>query len=133
LVCLFVDNGLLRKGEAVQVFSTFRDRYHLDVRMLDYGDLFLTRLAGVEDPEEKRRTIGKTFIQVFADQAWRIGGIEFLAQGTIYPARIESRSIRGPSAVSKTHHNVGGVPGRLSLRLVERLRGLFREEERRRG
>ncbi len=133
LVCLFVDNGLLRKGEAVQVFSTFRDRYRLDVRLLDYGDLFLTRLAGVEDPEEKRRTIGKTFIQVFEDQACRIGGIEFLAQGTIYPDRIESRSIRGPSAVIKTHHNVGGLPEKMALRLVEPLRDLFKDEVRRLG
>ena len=133
LTCLFVDNGLLRKGESGEVLSTFRDRYHLDVRLLDYGDLFLQRLAGVEEPEEKRRIIGRTFIQVFEDQARRIGGVDFLAQGTIYPDRIESLSVRGPSAVIKTHHNVGGLPERMALRLVEPLRDLFKDEVRRLG
>ena len=133
LTCLFVNNGLLRKGESAQVLATFRDRYRLDVRLLDYGDLFLSRLAGIEDPEEKRRIIGRTFIQVFEDQARRIGGVEFLAQGTIYPDRIESLSVRGPSAVIKTHHNVGGLPENMALRLVEPLRDLFKDEVRRLG
>jgi GMP synthase (glutamine-hydrolysing) len=133
LTCLFVDNGLLRKGESESVLASFRDRYHLDMRLLDYGDLFLSRLEGIEDPEEKRRIIGRTFIQVFEDQAGRIGGVEFLAQGTIYPDRIESKSVRGPSAVIKTHHNVGGLPERMNLTLIEPLRDLFKDEVRRLG
>jgi len=133
LTCLFVDNGLLRKGEAQEVLTRFHDRYHLDVRLLDYGDLFLSRLTGLEDPEDKRRAIGRTFIQVFEDQARRIGGVEFLAQGTIYPDRIESSSVQGPSATIKTHHNVGGLPEKMALRLVEPLRDLFKDEVRRLG
>ncbi len=133
LTCLFVDNGLLRRDEAGAVLASFRDRYHLDVRLLDYGDLFLQRLAGVADPEEKRRIIGRTFIQVFEDQAGRIGDVAFLAQGTIYPDRIESKSVRGPSAVIKTHHNVGGLPEKMHLRLIEPLRDLFKDEVRRLG
>src|SRR4029077_19525684 len=105
LVCLFVDTGALRKGEAEEVENRFRSKFHLDVRILRYGELFLQRLKGVVDPEHKRKIIGETFIQIFEDQASRLGGIEFLAQGTIYPDRIESKSVRGPSAVIKTHHN----------------------------
>jgi GMP synthase (glutamine-hydrolysing) len=130
LICLFVDNGLLRKGEAPEVLSRFRDRYHLDVRLLEYGDLFLSRLKGIEDPEVKRRVIGRTFIQVFEEQAKRIGDVSFLAQGTIYPDRIESQSVRGPSAVIKTHHNVGGLPEVMKLQLVEPLKELFKDEVR---
>ena len=130
LICLFVDNGVLRKGEAEEVEKRFLSRYHLDVRVLRYGDLFLQRLKGVSDPEHKRKIIGETFIQLFEDQASRLGGIEYLAQGTIYPDRIESKSVRGPSAVIKTHHNVGGLPERMKLKLIEPLKDLFKDEVR---
>jgi GMP synthase (glutamine-hydrolysing) len=133
LTCIFVDNGLLRKGEAAQVLTTFRDRYHLDVRHAAAEDLFLSRLAGVEDPERKRRIIGETFIEVFEAEAARIPGVEYLAQGTIYPDRIESKSVKGPSHTIKTHHNVGGLPERMRLRLVEPLRDLFKDEVRKVG
>ncbi len=130
LFCVFVDNGLLRKGEADQVLRDFRERYHLQVRFSDAADLFLDRLRGVEDPERKRRIIGETFVDVFEREAAALGGVEFLAQGTIYPDRIESSSVRGPSATIKTHHNVGGLPERMRLRLVEPLRDLFKDEVR---
>jgi len=130
LVCLFVDTGALRKNEAEEVENRFRAHYHLDVRVLRYGDLFLQRLKGVVDPEHKRKIVGETFIHLFEDQASRLGGIEFLAQGTIYPDRIESKSVRGPSAVIKTHHNVGGLPERMKLKLIEPLKDLFKDEVR---
>jgi GMP synthase (glutamine-hydrolysing) len=133
LHCIFVNNGLLRKGEARQVVSDFQSRYRIDVVMADAADRFLTKLRGVVDPENKRKIIGETFIEVFEEQALSLGGIEFLAQGTIYPDRIESASIKGPSATIKTHHNVGGLPERMSLRLVEPLRNLFKDEVRRVG
>ena len=133
VTCIFVDNGLLRLGEAEQVPSDFRSRYRLDVRHVDAGERFLTRLAGVTDPERKRRAIGETFIEVFEGEARRIEGARFLAQGTIYPDRIESSSIKGPSATIKTHHNVGGLPSRMELALVEPLRDLFKDEVRRVG
>ena len=130
LVCLFVDNGVLRKGEAEEVEQRFHSKFHLDVRVLRYGDLFLQRLKGVTDPEHKRKIIGECFIGIFEDQASRLGGIGFLAQGTIYPDRIESKSVRGPSAVIKTHHNVGGLPERMKLSLIEPLKDLFKDEVR---
>jgi len=133
LTCIFVDNGVLRKDEAGQVLRGFRERYHLDVRFADASERFLTRLRGVGDPERKRKIIGETFIEVFEEQARSIGGVEFLAQGTIYPDRIESSSVRGPSATIKTHHNVGGLPERMHLKLVEPLRDLFKDEVRRLG
>jgi GMP synthase (glutamine-hydrolysing) len=130
---IFVDNGLLRKGEAEQVVRDFRQRYHLEVRYADAAALFLDRLAGVADPERKRKIIGETFVEVFEAEARALGGVEFLAQGTIYPDRIESAAIRGPSSTIKTHHNVGGLPERMRLRLVEPLRELFKDEVRRLG
>ena len=133
LVCIFVDNGVLRKGEADQVVRDFRERYHLEVRRADEGARFLARLAGVEDPERKRRIIGETFIEVFEEHARRLGDAKFLAQGTIYPDRIESASVKGPSATIKTHHNVGGLPERMNLTLVEPLKDLFKDEVRRVG
>jgi GMP synthase (glutamine-hydrolysing) len=133
LTCIFVDNGLLRKGEAEQVLADFRERYHLEVRHARAAERFLSNLAGVTDPERKRRIVGETFIEVFEEQAEALGGVEFLAQGTIYPDRIESASVRGPSATIKTHHNVGGLPERMRLRLVEPLRELFKDEVRRVG
>jgi GMP synthase (glutamine-hydrolysing) len=133
LTCVFVNNGVLRKGEAAQVLRDFRDRYHLEVRYADEASRFLGRLAGVEEPERKRKIIGETFIEVFEEQARSIADAEFLAQGTIYPDRIESASVKGPSATIKTHHNVGGLPDRMQLKLVEPLRDLFKDEVRRVG
>ena len=133
LTCIFVNNGVLRKGEAEQVLSSFRDGYHLDVRYADEAERFLGRLAGLEDPELKRKAIGETFIDVFEAEAAALGDVRFLAQGTIYPDRIESASVRGPSATIKTHHNVGGLPEKMKLELVEPLRDLFKDEVRRLG
>jgi GMP synthase (glutamine-hydrolysing) len=133
LTCVFVDNGVLRKGEAEQVVRDFRERYRLEVVFADEARRFLDRLAGIEDPEQKRKIIGATFIEVFEERARRLGGVGFLAQGTIYPDRIESASVRGPSATIKTHHNVGGLPERMHLKLVEPLRDLFKDEVRRVG
>ena len=133
LVCIFVDNGLLRKGEAEQVVRDFRERYRLEVRHAAESDRFLWRLAGVDDPERKRKIIGETFIEVFEEHAKALGDVDFLAQGTIYPDRIESASVKGPSATIKTHHNVGGLPERMRLKLVEPLKDLFKDEVRRLG
>ena len=133
LQCIFVDNGLLRKGEAQQVLRDFRERYHLEVRHADAAERFLSRLRGVEDPERKRKIVGQTFIEIFEEQAAACGQARFLAQGTIYPDRIESTSQRGPSATIKTHHNVGGLPEVMKLELVEPLRDLFKDEVRRVG
>jgi len=130
LACIFVDNGLLRKGEAEQVLGDFRGRYGIPVRHVAAGERFLERLRGVEDPERKRKIIGETFIEVFEEAARAFGDARFLAQGTIYPDRIESASVRGPSATIKTHHNVGGLPERMQLALVEPLRDLFKDEVR---
>ncbi len=133
LVCIFVDNGVLRKGEAEQVVRDFRERYHLEVRFADASKRFLGKLAGVEDPERKRKIIGEEFIAIFEEQAKALGDVRFLAQGTIYPDRIESASVRGPSATIKTHHNVGGLPEKMNLQLVEPLKDLFKDEVRRLG
>jgi GMP synthase (glutamine-hydrolysing) len=129
LTCIFVDNGVLRLDEAQQVRTRF-ERLNLPLVFVDASDLFLTRLAGVVDPEEKRRVIGATFIEVFEREAARLGSVDFLAQGTLYPDVIESVSIVGQSAVIKSHHNVGGLPQRMRLRLVEPLRELFKDEVR---
>ena len=133
LNCIFVNNGVLRRGEAEQVLGDFRQRYHLKVRFADDEELFLSRLRGVEDPERKRKIIGETFIEVFEREAAACDDAGFLAQGTIYPDRIESASVGGPSATIKTHHNVGGLPERMRLELVEPLRDLFKDEVRRVG
>ena len=133
LSCVFVNNGMLRKGEAEQVLSDFRARYDLDIRYRDASELFLGKLAGVEDPERKRKIIGETFIDVFEGEAGELGDVAFLAQGTIYPDRIESAAVGGPSVTIKTHHNVGGLPERMRLKLVEPLRDLFKDEVRRVG
>jgi GMP synthase (glutamine-hydrolysing) len=133
LTCIFVDNGVLRKGEAQEVLRSFRDRYHLDVRHVDAGERFLLALRGESDPERKRRIVGATFVEVFEEQARARGDARFLAQGTIYPDRIESTAIHGPSRTIKTHHNVGGLPERMRLELVEPLRDLFKDEVRRVG
>jgi len=131
LTCVFVDNGLLRKGEAESVLSNFRERLQLKVVAVDAAARFLSLLAGVEDPERKRKIIGEEFIRVFEQASQSIGEVDFLVQGTLYPDVIESTSVRGPSAVIKSHHNVGGLPSRMTLKLVEPLRELFKDEVRR--
>jgi len=131
LTCIFVDNGLLRQGEADQVVSLFRGHYNIPLVHRDASDLFLGALAGVEDPERKRKIIGATFIDVFDEEAHRAGGADFLAQGTLYPDVIESVSFHGgPSVTIKSHHNVGGLPERMRMALVEPLRELFKDEVR---
>lgn len=129
LTCIFVDNGLLRLNEAAQVRERFQ-RLGLRLEFVDASDLFLERLAGVSDPEQKRKIIGAAFIDVFEETAHRLGDFAFLAQGTLYPDVIESVSVRGPSAVIKSHHNVGGLPERMKFALVEPLRELFKDEVR---
>lgn len=131
LTCIYVDTGLMRAGESEQVVSLFREHYHIPLIHEDASDLFLGKLEGVEDPEKKRKIIGATFIDVFEDCARRVGGAEFLAQGTLYPDVIESVSFTGgPSATIKSHHNVGGLPERMNLKLVEPMRELFKDEVR---
>jgi GMP synthase (glutamine-hydrolysing) len=131
LVCIFVDTGLLRGAEAEEVVTLFRDTWNIPLVHRDAGDLFLAKLAGVTDPEAKRKTIGATFIDVFDEEAHKIGGAQFLAQGTLYPDVIESVSFTGgPSVTIKSHHNVGGLPARMKLKLVEPLRELFKDEVR---
>ena len=131
LTCIFVDHGLLRAGEAEDVVATFRDRFNLRLVHRDASDLFLAALEGIEDPEAKRKTIGRLFIDVFEEEAADIGGADFLAQGTLYPDVIESVSATGgPSVTIKSHHNVGGLPARMRMRLVEPLRELFKDEVR---
>jgi GMP synthase (glutamine-hydrolysing) len=134
LTCIFVDTGLLRTGEAEEVVSLFRGHYNIPLIHRDASELFLRKLAGVTDPEAKRRTIGATFIDVFDEAAHQIGGVDFLAQGTLYPDVIESVSFAGgPSVTIKSHHNVGGLPARMKLKLVEPLRELFKDEVRELG
>jgi GMP synthase (glutamine-hydrolysing) len=131
LTCVFVDHGLLRQGEAEQVVTMFRDHYNMPLIHADDSDLFLGALEGVSDPEEKRKTIGRLFIEVFEKHARSVGGARFLAQGTLYPDVIESVSFSGgPSATIKSHHNVGGLPEKMGLTLVEPLRELFKDEVR---
>jgi GMP synthase (glutamine-hydrolysing) len=131
LTCIFVDHGVLRAGEAAEVVSVFRDRFNIKLIHRDASDLFLDNLAGVTDPETKRKIIGRLFIEVFDEEAPKIGGAEFLAQGTLYPDVIESVSaLGGPSVTIKSHHNVGGLPDFMKLKLVEPLRELFKDEVR---
>ena len=131
LTCIFVDHGLLRSGEAEQVVTTFRDRFNIRLVHRDASDRFMGALEGVADPEQKRRTIGRLFVELFEAEADALGGAEFLAQGTLYPDVIESVSFAGgPSVTIKSHHNVGGLPERMRLRLVEPLRELFKDEVR---
>ena len=133
LTCIFVDNGLLRDDEANQIQKRFREKLHLPLDFVDASDRFLDRLDGVIDPEQKRKIIGATFIDVFEQRATELGGFEFLGQGTLYPDVIESASVHGPAVVIKSHHNVGGLPERMKFRLVEPLRDLFKDEVRRVG
>ncbi len=131
LTCVFVDTGMMRADEPDEVVSLFRDTYNIPLVHVDAADQFLTRLDGVEDPEKKRKIIGGTFIDVFEEEAKKIGGADFLAQGTLYPDVIESVSFTGgPSVTIKSHHNVGGLPERMNMDLVEPLRELFKDEVR---
>jgi GMP synthase (glutamine-hydrolysing) len=133
LTCIFVDNGLLRYDEANQIVTRFTQKMQLPLDFVDATDLFLERLAGVTDPEKKRKIIGAAFIDVFEKRAKELGGFDFLAQGTLYPDVIESASVGGPAVVIKSHHNVGGLPERMHFKLVEPLRDLFKDEVRRVG
>ena len=133
LTGVFVNNGLLRKNEFEKVLSILRNNLHLNVRGVEAADRFLNLLAGVTDPEKKRKIIGGEFIRVFEDEARQIGAVDFLVQGTVYPDVIESVSVKGPSQTIKSHHNVGGLPERMHLKLVEPLRELFKDEVRRVG
>ena len=131
LNCIFVDHGLLRAGEVEEVEQVFRDRFNISLLVRDAKNMFLDQLQGVSDPETKRKIIGGTFIDVFEEEAAKIGGADFLAQGTLYPDVIESVSpFGGPSATIKSHHNVGGLPERMNMELVEPLRELFKDEVR---
>ena len=133
LVSVFVDNGLLRKDEAAQVEDRYARRMGLKLIRVDAADRFLDALTGVDDPEQKRKIIGRLFIEIFEEEATRLGGFRFLGQGTLYPDVIESVSHKGPSATIKSHHNVGGLPERMNLELVEPLRELFKDEVRELG
>jgi GMP synthase (glutamine-hydrolysing) len=130
LTCIFVDNGLLRKGQYEELMDEFRKRLHLRVVGVDASDLFLRRLQGITSPERKRKIIGGAFIEIFEAEARRLGGVGFLAQGTIYPDVIESAPVKGPSSTIKSHHNVGGLPRGLRFQLIEPLRELFKDEVR---
>ncbi len=133
LHCVFVDTGLLRAGERQRIEQGFAARLRIELRVVDAAELFLRQLAGVIDPEQKRRIIGHTFIEVFEREAHRLEGIRFLGQGTLYPDVIESIPLKGPSVTIKTHHNVGGLPERMRLALIEPLRELFKDEARQVG
>ena len=133
LVGVFVDTGLLRKNEYEKVLSMLQNNLHLNVRGVDASERFLNMLSGVTDPEKKRKLIGNEFIRVFEEEAQRIGSVDVLVQGTLYPDVIESVSVKGPSQTIKSHHNVGGLPDRMKLKLVEPLRELFKDEVRRVG
>jgi GMP synthase (glutamine-hydrolysing) len=131
LTCIFVDHGLLRQGEAKEVVDLFRGHYNIPLVAVDASVRFLEALKGVTDPEEKRKTIGRLFVELFEEESDRLGGVEYLAQGTLYPDVIESVSpLGGPSATIKSHHNVGGLPERMKLKLIEPLRELFKDEVR---
>jgi len=134
LACIFVDNGLLRKGEAKIVREVFQKHYKMNLRCIDASEEFLNNLRGVVEPEKKRKIIGRTFIKVFDREAKKLGNVKYLAQGTLYPDVIESRSaFGGPSATIKTHHNVGGLPKKMNLKLIEPLKFLFKDEVRKVG
>jgi GMP synthase (glutamine-hydrolysing) len=133
LTCVFVDHGFLRKDEAAQVVETFRGHFHVPLVHVDANERFLARVAGVTDPEEKRRAVGEEFIRVFEEEARRLGRIRYLVQGTLYSDVIESGGTEGVAAKIKSHHNVGGLPADMEMELVEPLRSLFKDEVRRVG
>lgn len=130
LICIFVDTGLLRKDEAKNVMEIYGQNFHMNIKCVDAEERFLSKLAGVTDPETKRKIIGKEFVEVFNDEASKLTDVKFLAQGTIYPDVIESQSVKGPSATIKSHHNVGGLPEDMQFELLEPLRELFKDEVR---
>jgi len=130
LYCIHIDNGLMRKDESGAVVKTFRDSYHINLDYVDATDRFLAALAGVADPEKKRKIIGGLFIEIFEEEAKKLGEVDFLCQGTLYPDVIESASFKGPSVTIKTHHNVGGLPEKMNLKLIEPFRELFKDEVR---
>src|SRR3972149_4595546 len=130
LVCIHVDNGLMRKDESEKVEKLFKDEFHMKFILVDASEKFLSRLKGIVDPEQKRKIIGSTFIEVFEAEAKKIEGVKFLVQGTLYPDVIESVSVKGSSATIKTHHNVGGLPEKMHLKLIEPFRELFKDEVR---
>ena len=130
LTCVFVDNGLLRKNEFSEVLQAFSNETSLSVKGVSAGAAFLNALSGISDPEQKRKIIGREFIEVFQEEAGKLTGVNYLVQGTLYPDVIESQSVLGPSAVIKSHHNVGGLPEKMNLRLIEPLRDLFKDEVR---
>ncbi len=130
LTCIFVDNGLRPKGEKERIEKLFKGRFKAEVRIVDAGVRFLKALENVSDPERKRKIIGNEFIAVFEEEAKSIGAVDFLVQGTLYPDVIESVSVKGPSATIKTHHNVGGLPERMKMKLIEPVRFLFKDEVR---
>jgi len=129
-ICLFINNGLLREGEFEATLALLKQKLKLNIRGVDASERFLVPLQGVFDPEAKRKIIGATFIDVFEEEAKRIGNVGFLVQGTLYPDVIESVSVRGPSVTIKSHHNVGGLPEKMNLQLIEPLRELFKDEVR---
>lgn len=133
LQCIFVDTGLLRKDEGKKVMENYGEHFNMKIDMVDASERFLSKLKGVSDPEEKRKIIGREFIAVFDEESHKFEGAKFLAQGTIYPDVIESQSVKGPSAVIKSHHNVGGLPEEMKMELVEPLRELFKDEVRKVG
>jgi GMP synthase (glutamine-hydrolysing) len=133
LTCIFVNNGVLRKNEAEKVVRVFRDKLNINLDYVDAEEIFLKKLKGVIDPEKKRKIIGNEFIYLFEREAKKMKGVEYLAQGTLYPDVIESVSFKGPSATIKSHHNVGGLPEKMKLKLIEPLRELFKDEVRRLG
>ena len=133
LTCIFVDTGLLRKNEAKHVMDIYAQNFDMDIKCINAEERFLSKLKGVEDPEEKRKIIGKEFVEVFNEEAIKLKDAEFLAQGTIYPDVIESVSVKGPSVTIKSHHSVGGLPEDLNFKLLEPLRELFKDEVRKVG
>lgn len=133
LHCVFVNNGVLRKNEVEEVIEAFQDKLHINLRYVNGEDRFLDALKKVKDPEKKRKIIGRLFIEIFEEEAHKVGDVQFLAQGTLYPDVIESVSSKGPSATIKSHHNVGGLPKKMRLKLIEPLRELFKDEVRQVG
>ncbi|MCX5815596.1 MAG: glutamine-hydrolyzing GMP synthase [Proteobacteria bacterium] len=130
LLCVFVNNGVLRKNEAEEVLDIFKGKLHINLKYVDAEEKFLATLKGVRDPEKKRKIIGRLFIKIFEQEASGIGNMQYLAQGTLYPDVIESTSFKGPSATIKSHHNVGGLPKKMKMKLLEPLRELFKDEVR---
>ena len=133
LTCIFVDTGLLRKDEGRKVMENYGEHFHMNIKMVDASERFLGKLKGIADPEDKRKIIGREFVAVFDEESHTFEGAKFLAQGTIYPDVIESQSVKGPSSVIKSHHNVGGLPEEMNLQLLEPLRELFKDEVRKVG